>query len=63
MVTYEHTKVTETTVVFIARDSVDIFKVYGETITLLTLLLSLQSNKITLSRLKSPYVALNHLKL
>ena len=31
MVTYEHTKVTETTVVFIARDSVDIFKVYGET--------------------------------
>ena len=63
MVTYEHTKVTETNVVFIARDSVDIFKVYGETITLLTLLLSLQSNKITLSRLKSPYVALNHLKL
>ena len=32
MVTYEHTKVTETTVVFIARDSVDIFKVYGETV-------------------------------
>ena len=29
MVTYEHTKVTETTV---ARDSVDIFKVYGETV-------------------------------
>ena len=63
MVTYEHTKETKVTVVFIARDSVDIFKVYGETITLLTLLLSLQSNKITLSRLKSPYVALNHLKL
>ena len=32
MVTYEHTKVTETTVVFIARDSVDIFKVYGQTV-------------------------------
>ena len=32
MVTYENTKVTETTVVFIARDSVDIFKVYGETV-------------------------------
>ena len=32
MVTYEHTKVTEATVVFIARDSVDIFKVYGETV-------------------------------
>ena len=63
MVTYENTKVTETTVVFIARDSVDIFKVYGETVTLLTLLLSLQSNKIPLSRLKSPYVALNHQKL
>ena len=31
MVTYEKTKVTETTVVFIARYSVDIFKVYGET--------------------------------
>ena len=31
MVTYENTKVTETTVVFIARDSLDIFKVYGET--------------------------------
>ena len=32
MVTYEHTKVTEMTVVFIARDSIDIFKVYGETV-------------------------------
>ena len=32
MVTYEKTKVTETTVVFIARDSVNIFKVYGETV-------------------------------
>ena len=32
MVTYEHTKVTETNVVFIARDSVNIFKVYGETV-------------------------------
>ena len=29
MVTYEHTKVTK---VFIARESVDIFKVYGETV-------------------------------
>ena len=32
MVTYEKTKVTETTVVFIARDSVDILNVYGETV-------------------------------
>ena len=32
MVTYEHTIVTETNVVFIARDSVDIFKVYEETV-------------------------------
>ena len=32
MVTYEHAKVTKMTVVFIARDSVDIFKVYGETV-------------------------------
>ena len=32
MVTYEHTKVTEMTVVFIARDFVDIFKVCGETV-------------------------------
>ena len=32
MVTYEQTKVTKMTVVFIARDSVDIFKVYGETV-------------------------------
>ena len=32
MVTYEHTKVTETTVVLIARDSIDIFRVYGETV-------------------------------
>ena len=32
MVTYEYTKVIETTVVFIARNSVDIFKVYGETV-------------------------------
>ena len=31
MVTYEHTKVTEMTVVFIASESVDIFKVYGKT--------------------------------
>lgn len=31
MVTYEHTKVTKMTIVFIARDFVDIFKVYGET--------------------------------
>ena len=30
MVTYEHTKVTEMTVVFIAGESVDIFKVYGK---------------------------------
>ena len=30
MVTYEHTKVTEMIVVFIARDSVDVFKVYGD---------------------------------
>ena len=30
MVTYEHTKVSEMTVVFIARESVDIFKVYGK---------------------------------
>ena len=29
MVTYEHTKVSEMTVVFIAREFVDIFKVYG----------------------------------
>ena len=40
MVTYENTKVTETTVVFIARDSVDIFKVYMDRL-LLTLVLSL----------------------
>ena len=32
MVTYEHTKVTKMTVVFTGRDSVDIFKVYGETV-------------------------------
>ena len=32
MVTYEHTKVTETTVVLIARDSINILKVYGETV-------------------------------
>ena len=32
MVTYEHAKVTKMTVVFIARDSVDILKVYGETV-------------------------------
>ena len=31
MVTYEHTKVTKMTIVFIARDFVDILKVYGET--------------------------------
>ena len=31
MMTYEHTKVTEMTVAFIARESVDIFKVYGKT--------------------------------
>ena len=48
MVTYEKTKVTETTVVFIARDSVFMERL------LLTLILSLQSNKIALSRLKSP---------
>ena len=33
MVTCEHTKVTKMTNVFIARVSVDIFKVYGETVT------------------------------
>ena len=32
MVTYELTKVTKMTVVFIARDSVAIFKVYGATV-------------------------------
>ena len=32
MVTYEYAKVTKMTVVFIARDSVEIFKVYGETV-------------------------------
>ena len=32
MVTYEHTKVTKMTVVFIGRDSVAIFKVYGVTV-------------------------------
>ena len=53
MVTYEHTKVTETTVVFIARDSVDIFKVYGETVANFGLTAS-----IALSRLKSPKVAI-----
>ena len=31
MVTYEHTKVTEMSVVLIARDYVNIFKVYGKT--------------------------------
>ena len=55
MVTYEKTKVTETTVVFIARYSVDILKCMER--LLLTLVLSLQSNKIALSRLKSPYIA------
>ena len=32
MVTNKHTKVTEMTDVFIARDFVNIFKVYGETV-------------------------------
>ena len=32
MVTYERTKVTEITIVCIARDSLDIFKVYRETV-------------------------------
>ena len=42
MVTYEHTKVTEMTVVFIARDSVDIFKVYGETVADFVLIASVK---------------------
>ena len=42
MVTYENTKITETTVVFIARDSVDIFKVYGETVADFVLIASVQ---------------------
>ena len=42
MVTYEKTKVTETTVVFIARDSVDIFKVYGETVAAFVLIASVK---------------------
>ena len=42
MVTYEHTKVTEKTVVFIARDSVDIFKVYGETVADFVLIASVK---------------------
>ena len=52
MVTYEHTKVTKMAVVFTGRDSVDIFKVYGETVA--NFGLSLHSNKINLSYLKSP---------
>ena len=60
MVTYEHTKVTKMTVMFTGRDSVDIFKVYGETVA--NFGLSLHSNKINLSHLKSPKVALNRLR-
>ena len=49
MVTYENTKVIETTVVFIARDSVDIFKVYGETVANFGFIASVKWN-----RFKSP---------
>ena len=42
MVIYENIKVTETTVVFIARDSVDIFKVYGETVADFVLIASVK---------------------
>ena len=48
MVTYEHTKVTKMTMVFISRDSVNIFKVYEETFAKFDFI------TITLSRLKLP---------
>ena len=53
MVTYEHTIVTETNVVFIARDSVDIFKVYGETVANFGFIASVKQNSF-----KSPKVAI-----
>ena len=49
------------TTVFIARVSVDIFKVYGETVTNFGFITSV-IYEIALSRLKSPYVALCSLK-
>ena len=48
MVTYEQTKVTKMTVVFIARDSVDIFKVYGETVANLGFIASVKWNRFKL---------------
>ena len=66
MVTYEHAKVTKMTVVFIARDSVDIFKVYGETVANFAFIASDKQNpfqfcanfvRVALSHLKSPKVA------
>ena len=56
--TCKHTEVTKMTTVCIARVSVDIFKVYGETVTNFGFITSV----ISLSRLKSPYVALCSLK-
>ena len=58
--TCKHTEVTKTTTVFIARVSV-VFLKFMERL-LLTLVLSLQSYEIALSRLKSPYVALCSVK-
>ena len=51
MVTYELTKVTKMTVVFIARDSVAIFKVYGATVDNFDFIASV--NQIALSHPKS----------
>ena len=48
MVTYEHAKVIKMTMVFIARNAGNIFKVYGETFAKFDFI------TITLSRLKLP---------
>ena len=60
MVTYEHAKVTKMTVVFIARDSVDIFKVYGETVANFAFYRFRQTKSLSvaLSHLKSSKVAI-----